>query len=84
MPIVGDSSIADAIDIRGDEMHCLAFALHAIERTGEVQVRDHAIARDDHRLDISANVGHGCVKDLRSGERSRDALRPAGGATCDP
>jgi len=60
VPILGDASIGDAVNVSGDEIDRLALALNLPEASGEVaaetQVRDDTITGHDHLLNLAADV----------------------------
>ena len=81
MPILGDASIGDAVDVGGNEIDRLALALDLLEApcevTTETQVRDDTITGNDHLLDLAADVRDREAYRLR-GCRSCNSLRATG------
>ena len=82
MPILGDASIGDAVDVGGNEIDRLALALDLLEEpcevTTETQVRDDTITGNDHLLDLAADIRDREAYQLRGCQRSCNSLRATG------
>src|SRR5258706_695630 len=82
MPVLRDAAAFDAIQIEGLEVDRLALTLNRAELASEVavemQVNADPIAKDDHLVDLRAQIRHCVAKGLRSGERPTRPLRSAG------
>src|SRR6266478_6445211 len=82
MPILGDASIGNAVNVGGDEIDRLASALNlpeaSCEVTVETQVRDDTITGHDHLLNLAADVRDREAHKPRRGQRSGNSLRAPG------
>lgn len=82
MPVVGHLAVADAKDVRGDEVDRLTGASLAIERSAavssEVKVEHYPVTDDQSLDDLALEVGNGREETLRGDGGSGRSLRPAG------
>ncbi len=65
VPVFGDSSVGDPIDVGCDEIDFLTLSGLTHEAAGEVQVRDNSIIGDDHLPHFAAEVRHRSAKCVR-------------------
>jgi hypothetical protein len=82
VPILSDPSIGDAVNVGGDEIDRLSFALDlpeaACEVTVEAQVRDDTILGHDHLLNLAADIWDREAYQLRCCQWSGNALGSPG------